>query len=422
MPRIFYGWWIVFACAGIIFIAAGSFFYGFGAIFDSLVDEFGWSRASISFAFSMRAEVGGIFAPLVGYMVDRVGPRRLLVSGVAAVGLGFVWISRMNTLWEFYAAVILIALGMGACGGLVAQVAIANWFDRQRGRAMALLTMGAGASGVTVMALAWLISAWGWRAALVILAVVTWGVGIPLAMLVRGRPEDYGLAPDGEPVAATASPIADSPSSPASVVEGMTARQALRTRAFWLLSLAFAASWFGTTAIVVHEIPALTATGFSREAAALVLTLTTVISLVGRLGFGWLADLRDKRLVLAAAFLAQALGILIFAAVHVWWQLVPFLLLYAPGYGGTIPVRPALQAEYFGRRALGSVMGLTFFITSLGTVVGPVFAGWMYDMTDSYRLAFVLIAFISLGAIPLALAIPRPQQQTSGGEPSPARA
>ena len=321
MPKVFYGWWIVFASASIIFIAAGTFFYGFGAIFDSLVDEFGWSHAAISFGFSMRAEVGGIFAPVVGYMVDRLGPRKLLLAGVTTVGLGFLWMSRINTLWEFYGAVIVIALGMAACGGLVGQVAIANWFERKRGRAMAFLTVGAGASGVMVTILAWLISLYGWRSALAILAVVTWAIGIPAAMLVRRRPEDYGLAPDGEPVPAAApvaAPTAADGPPPARVAEGMTVREALRSRTFWFLAIAFAFSWFGTTAIVVHQIPALTATGFSDESAALVVTLTTLVSLSGRLGFGWLADFRDKRLVLAGAFALQTMGMLLFAAVHAW--------------------------------------------------------------------------------------------------------
>jgi len=425
VPHVFYGWWVVFASASIIFIAAGTFFYGFSAIFDSLADEFGWSHAAISFGFSMRAEVGGIFAPVVGYMVDRMGPRKLLFAGVITVGLGYLWISRINTLWEFYGAVIVIALGMAACGGLVGQVAIANWFERKRGRAMAFLTVGAGASGIMVTVLAWLISLYGWRSALVILAVVTWAVGIPAAMLVRRRPEDYGLAPDGEPapaVAPVAAPAAADGPPPPPVAEGMTVREALRSRAFWFLSLAFAFSWFGTTAIVVHQIPALTATGFSAESAALAVTLTILISLSGRLGFGWLADFRDKRLVLAGAFALQTLGMLLFAAVHVWWHLIPFLLLYAPGYGGNISVRPALQAEYFGRRALGSIMGLTFFITSLGNVLGPVFVGWMYDVMDSYRLAFVITAVVSLAAIPLVLSMPRPQARDVRPGLSPAQA
>jgi sugar phosphate permease len=332
MPHVFYGWWVVFGSGAIVFIAAGTFFYGFSAIFDPLVDEFGWSHASVSLGFSMRTEVGGIFAPLVGYMVDRVGPRKLLTAGVMAVGLGFMWMSRIDSLWGFYGAIVVIALGMGSCGGLVGQVAIANWFERKRGRALAILAVGPGASGVMVMILAWLISLFGWRDALAIMAVVIWATGIPLAVLVRRRPEDYGLAPDGEPAPAVArsrSRWDGRPPDPA-VPEGLTLREALRTRAFWFLALAFAATWFGTTAIVVHEIPALTKAGFSREFAALIVTLTVVLSLGGRLGFGWLADVRDKRLVLAPSCFRRWVTE-VFAFVTAWWQLVVFLVLYPAG-------------------------------------------------------------------------------------------
>jgi MFS family permease len=422
MPHIFYGWWVVFGSGAIVFIAAGTFFYGFSAIFDSLVDEFGWSHAAVSLGFSMRTEVGGIFAPLVGYLVDRVGPRKLLMAGVIAVGLGFLWMSRIDSLWSFYGAIIVIALGMGSCGGLVGQVAISNWFERQRGRALAIVAIGPGASGIMVMILAWLMSLYGWRGALAIMAVVIWATGLPLAMLVRRRPEDYGLTLDGEPatMSAPAEPPGQDISAPQAprALEGMTLREALRTRAFWFLALAFAATWFGTTAIVVHEIPALTKAGFSREFAALMVTLTVVLSLGGRLGFGWLADLRDKRLVLAGAFLLQALGILVFAFATAWWQLVIFLALYPAGYGGMIPVRPAFQAQYFGRRALGAIMGFTFFVTTLGSVIGPVFVGGMYDILESYRLAFVITALMSLAAIPLALSIPRLQLRATGLEVS----
>jgi len=418
MPHIFYGWWVVFGSGAIVFVAAGTFFYGFSAIFGPLVDEFGWSHASVSLGFSMRTEVGGLFAPLVGYLVDRMGPRKLLAAGVVAVGLGFLWMSRIDSLWGFYGAIIVIALGMGSCGGLVGHVAISNWFERKRGRALAIVAIGPGASGIMVMILAWLISLYGWRSALAIMAVVIWATGLPLAMLVRRRPEDYGLAPDGDPapvVVAAEGPTADNGHLPAPLApEGMTMREALRTRAFWFLALAFAATWFGTTAIVVHQIEALEHADFSRGLAALMVTLTVVLSLGGRLGFGWLADMRDKRLVLAGAFLLQAIGILVFAFATAWWHLVLFLALYPAGYGGMIPVRPALQAEYFGRRALGLIMGFTFTITSLGTVVGPVFVGWMYDVLESYRLAFMVTALMSLAAIPLVLSMPRPQRLVAG--------
>ncbi|MGH9204849.1 MAG: MFS transporter, partial [Vicinamibacterales bacterium] len=143
----FFGWWVVFACAAIVFFTGGTFFYGFGVLFNPIVNEFGWSRASVSFAFSLRSEVGGLAAPIVGFMVDRVGSRRLLIIGVITVAVGFVMLSRMDSLWTFYASVVVIAIGMSATGGPVGMVAIAHWFKKRRTRAIALMTVGAGTSG-----------------------------------------------------------------------------------------------------------------------------------------------------------------------------------------------------------------------------------------------------------------------------------
>lgn len=422
VPRIFYGWWVVFGSAAIIFLTGGTFFYGFGAIFNPLIDKFGWSRAATSFAFSLRAEVGGIASPIVGALVDRLRPRRVLITGVILVGAGFFWLGHVRSLGEFYASVMVIAIGMSACGGTVGTVAISYWFDRRRSRALALMTTGAGTSGIMVPLITWLVSRFGLEGALTILALMVWGIAIPLALLVRGRPEDYGLSPDGEPPArGRTSAAAPSPRPEELIVlaehglptnvplEGLTARRALATRTFWLLALGVAVAWTGSNAIIVHEIPFLEEQGFPSQAAALVVTATTLISLVGRLGLGFLGDYVDKRLVLAASFVLQALGIFIFANIRAGWMVVPFLLLFAPGWGGSIPVRSALQAEYFGRKALGTIMGLTFAITSLGTIVGPVFAGWMHDTTDSYRLALMILSLVTLSGAPLVLATRRPR-------------
>lgn len=423
VPKIFYGWWVVFGSGAIVFLTGGTFFYGFGAIFNPLIDKFGWSRAATSFAFSLRAEVGGIAAPIVGVLVDRIKPRRILIIGVILVGAGFLWLGHVRSLAEFYASVIVIAIGMSACGGTVGTVAISYWFDRKRSRALALMTAGAGTSGIMVPFVTWLISQFGLENALTILAFMAWGIAIPLALLVRGRPEEYGLLPDGE------DPTHSSPTEmavrsrrtestllvghevlPASTeLDGLTARQALSTHTFWVLALGVAVAWTGSNAIIVHQIPFLEEHGFSREAASWVVTATTLISVVGRLGLGWLGDYVDKRLVLAGCFAMQALGIFIFANISATWMVIPFLLLFAPGWGGSIPVRSALQAEYFGRRSLGTIMGLTFFITSLGTVVGPVFAGWMHDITDSYRTAMFILSLVTLASIPFVLLVRRPQ-------------
>jgi len=402
----FFGWWVVFASAAIVFLTGGTFFYGFGALFNPIVNEFGWSRASVSFAFSLRSEVGGIAAPVVGFMVDRLGARRLMTGGVFIVALGFVLLSRIESLWAFYGAVIVIAIGMSACAGPVGMVAIAHWFRRKRGRALALMTVGAGTSGVMVLILALLISELGWRSSLLIMAGLQLAVCVPLALSVRTRPEEMGLRPDGDP---WDSPEQAANPPPPATLEGFTVAEAVRSPSFWKLSLAMMLTNLGTLAIVVHQIPFLTSqVDVSEGAAAATVTAMTLLSLLGRLGLGQLADVMDKRKVLAISLGITALSLLLFATVREPWQMLYALPVFALGFGGVIPVRPAFQAEYFGMRAFGAIQGLISTIATLGALLGPVFAGWMYDMTESYRIAFVVLSAGSFLAMPLVLSIRSP--------------
>jgi sugar phosphate permease len=404
---VFFGWWIVFASAAIVFLTGGTFFYGFGALFNPIVNEFGWSRASVSFAFSLRSEVGGLAAPVVGFLVDRVGSRRLMVAGVVLVALGFVLLSRVETLWAFYGAVIVIAIGMSATGGPVGMVAIAHWFRRQRGRAIAVMTVGAGTSGVMVLVLAALISATGWRDALVIVALAQLVVCIPLALSIRNRPEDMGLQPDGDIAPATEDGV-----QPAPAAEGMGVWEALRTPTFWKMAVASGLTNLGVMAIVVHQIPFFTeSAGLSEGLAAATVTAMTLLSLMGRLGFGQLADTIDKRHVMAIAYALIALSLVLYATVYSGWQVLYVLPIFAVGFGGSIPVRPAFQAEYFGLRAFGAIQGMAFTIATLGGLLGPVFAGWVYDTTESYRVAFAVLAAGSLLAVPLVLSVGAPAEK-----------
>lgn len=408
----YYGWWVVFASAAIVFLTGGTFFYGFGALFNPIIAEFGWSRAATSFAFSLRTEVGGLAAPVVGFLVDRVGARRLMTAGVSLVAVGFFLLSRIQDLWAFYGAVVVIAIGMSACGGPAAMVAITHWFRRRRGRALAMMTMGAGSSGIMVVVLTWLISVFGWRGALVTMTLVQLAVALPLALSIRNRPEEMGLQVDGDP-----SPTDQAAEeAPEGGREGLTARQALASVSFWRLSLAVALTNLGAMAIIVHQIPFFTSSvGLSEGAAAATVTAMTWTSLLGRFGFGYLADFIDKRLVMSAAFGLLGVAILLFATIHQWWQIILVLPLFSLGWGGAIPVRPAFQAEYFGLRAFGAIQGLVFTIATVGGVVGPVFAGWVYDLTDSYRLAFIILSVGAMLAVPMILGMRRPQFPQEAG-------
>ena len=394
-PRFFYGWWIVFASASIVFLSAGTFFYGFGLLVTPLTLQFGWSRAAISVAFSLRTEVGGVAAPLVGFLVDRVGVRRLVIGGVCIVVLGFVLLSRVQSLWAFYGAVVVIAVGMSATGGASGNVAIAHWFRRRRSRALGLMTLGGGTGGLMAIVFAWLISSFGWRDALLVIAVAQLTVALPLALTLRNRPEDIGQYVDGieptESERAVASASAETGVAPS--LGGLTTKEALRQPSFWKIALGMSLSNFATTAIIVHQVPFLTeSVGMADGAAAASVTAMTAMSLVGRVELGSLADIVPKRLVMAASMLCVAVALLAFASVHEIWQLAYALPLFAVGFGALIPLRASIQAEYFGLKAFGAVQGLVLTVATIGGFVGPVLAGWIYDQSDSYRLAFVILA------------------------------
>jgi MFS family permease len=403
---IFFGWWVVFVSAALIFLTGGTFFYGFSVLFNPIVNEFGWSRAAVSFAFSLRSEVGGIAAPVVGFLVDRVGPRRLMVFGVVAVAVGFILLSRVETLWGFYGSVVVIAIGMSASVGPVGMVAVAHWFRRRRGRALAVMAMGAGSSGVMVVILAGLVSAFGWRDALLIIAVVQLVVCVPLALSVRNRPEDLGLLPDGD---VDDGPHREEVAAPGlAELEGTTVRQALRSSAFWRMALAVGLGNLGAVAIIVHQVPFFTGSvGLSQGTAAASVTAMLMVSVGGRFGFGYMSDLVDKRFVMAAAYALLALAVLLFATVYEPWQILLALPLFGLGWGGVIPTRPSLQAEVFGLRAFGAIQGLVFTVGTIGGLIGPVFAGFMYDQTESYRLSFVILAAFGFLAVPLILTLRR---------------
>lgn len=413
--RLFYGWHVVFSAATILLITGATFFYGFGVFFKPIIDEFGWSNTQVAFATTLRSEVSAFAAPLIGYSVDRFGVRQVLLGGVLFVGLGFIALSQVWDLPTYYAAMCVIAIGTSASGGSAGTVAIARWFVRLRSRALALMTVGAGFGGVTVPIIALLVTAYGWRTALIIMGVFVIITGVPLARMMRERPEDMGLHPDGADRPAhydtSVSEEENARRARERALQGMTVKQALRSRPFWQLTVAMMLVGTANTAVVVYQVPVMQHAGVSTELAALSVTGLTLLSVIGRMGFGWMGDFRDKRMVIGGCFVLQMAGMVLFTLLTggATWLIIPFLLVFSPGFGGPIPLRPALMAEYFGTRSLGSIQGSFMFANTIGGVVGPLLVGYLYDTTASYQLGFwVMTAFCAV-AVPIILLLPRPQ-------------
>ena len=417
-PRIFYGWYIVGASVGLNFYLSIIFFQGFQVFFLPITEEFGWSRAMTSGAFSLRQLESGLLAPAIGFSVDRWGPRKVILLGVVAGGVGMIMMSATSGLWTFYVAFLVISLGAsGASHGVSWAVVVAHWFRRLRGRALGFAFMGPVAGGPFVVAMVLMEEALGWRLTILLLGVGLWLVGIPLAMVARSHPESYGYLPDGDTKGQgqAESPVLREDEG------GLTASQAVRTRVFWFLTLMFAGQFIGLSGLMVHLIPMLEDVGYSSATAASVLGGVFLLSGIGRLGAGILADLVDLRLILAGLVTLQVVAVLLLIGIgpSAYWQLGVFALLFGVGFGGTIPLRPILLIEMFGSRALGAIQGLLHGGAIGAGMVGPVFYGWVFDATGGYTVALFASAAVASAVIPLAVLLKGSYGKAAGVELEP---
>ncbi len=411
---IFYGYWIVAAGFVLSAVNAGLYFYGFGAFFKTITEELGTSRAVLSGAFSLARLEGGLIGPAEGWAVDRFGPRKVLYVGIPLMAAGFVLMSQVTSVLMFY-VVFIFCLSLGSALASVApcSAAVANWFDRKRSRMLGVMLAGVGLGSAVVPGVTLLITYTGWRNALVILGLVTIVVGLPLAAVMRHKPEPYGYYPDNEAPAGDGVergaegalvPIQD---------DGLTAREALRTSAFWFMASAFAVRVGVTGSVALHFIPFLSDMGIGLNVAGLMVTMLGIIGIIGRLGFGWLGDIFPKRYVVAGGLCSLTMGMLALAFATSLWHVVLALLLYAPAYGGLATMMFAMRGEYFGRKSFATIQGFMGSVLVLGTVSGPIYAGWIFDVTKSYRLAFITFAIASALSILLILAARKPVRAIS---------
>jgi len=369
--KVFYGWWVVAASFLIAFYVGGVVFYGFTAIFVPIANEFGWSYTQISLAASLRGLESSLLAPLIGTITDRWGPRRMIFGGGIITALGLFLLSRTTSLGMFYGAFFVISMGMSACAMTVLMTTVANWFRRRIGLATGIAGCGFAFGGLLVPLMVRLIDMYEWRMTVAILAGGMLVIVMPLSLLFRHKPEQYGYLPDGEEKATTAR---DNTSAQLSTVEiSIGARQALKTSTFWRIALAYTCHTIIVGSMFTHIMPYLGSIGVVRSVSTLVATATPLASIGGRLGFGWLGDRANKRKIAAAAWAMTCLGLVSFGCMSMLgtWLLVSFIILFGIGYGGNMTLRTSLTRDLFGRGSFGTVFGLLIGINMLGNIVGP---------------------------------------------------
>lgn len=415
MKNIFHGWRMVGAASGIQFLQAGLLYQAFGAYVAVLTEERGWSKTALAGGSAVQAMEAALLGPLLGWIIDRFGPKWMIRVGVLALGAGFMLLSQIETLAGFYGAIIIIALGSSLCGFFPLNVSVINWFDKQRARALSAVAMGLALGGVMVPLVAWTMQSWGWRNTAMASGLLIILIGFPLATVFRSRPEDYGEVPDGH--AFVDKSQANALVGPRVPPPEFSARQALRTRAFWFLALGHGFALFVVTAVNTHAITHMKeGLGYTVTQASVVITAMTLFQIAG-VALGWyIGDRFIKRFVAAGCMVGHCIGLLMLTFATGPVMLGLFAIIHGTAWGLRGPFMQAIRADYFGRAAIGKIMGFSSLIIVIGQVGGPVLAGLMTDMTGNYQMGFTLLATIAgLGTL-LFLFAPPPQLPVTGSK------
>jgi MFS family permease len=407
---VFYGWYIVGASCLISLYVSGSVYLGFTAAFEPITNEFGWSYTQVSLAASLRGLEVGFLVPVAGMLMDRWGPRRLISGGVALSGLGLILLSRINSLAMFYACFILISAGVSTATTTLLMVVVANWFRKRVGLAMGIAASGVSFGGLLIPLITGIVDTFGWRQAMVIMGLGMWAIPLPLSLLLRHKPEKYGWLPDGEDQRSVYDDDHSRPEASNEVHIG--AKEALTTWTFWIIAIAYLCQVLPVSAVNTHIMPYLSSIGIARSTASFIASALPLLTIVGRVGFGWFGDRVDKKGVTALALALTSLGVLIlgYTSAGRAWLIVAFLVVFGIGWGGAVPMLNGLLREYFGRDRLGTIVGFAGSVMMVGVITGAPLAGWVFDQRGDYQLAWFILAGIVGAATVLFYACLRTRQ------------
>ena len=410
---IFYGWWLIGIAAIVMILSIVPFFHTMTAWFVVLERHFGWNRTQLSLAFSLSRVEGGILGPLEGLLIDRLGPRRMVIIGLTILGVGFLMFSRVQELWQFYAAFLTMSLGTGLGTWLPMMTVLNGWFVRRRASSMSLVLVGYRLGVVAfVPLLTWAMDdgQFGWRPVAAAIAMIVILVAFPLSRLVRNRPEDYGQHPDGDEYAPElpASDGLDAP-EPSQQDLDFTWREAIRTRAFWLMSFGHGCCSAVIVSVMVHLGPMLTDRGFSLQTVGWVVSAYTAIGIISTLVGGHIGDRVSIRHAIFGFAILQSAAVIVLTMAHSIQMVLLFALLMGAGEGrGSLTT--AIRGVYFGRRAFASIMGMSMVPMNVLLFAAPLFAGYMFDTTGSYSIPFTTIAIVSAAGASLFLLLGEPAQ------------
>jgi len=410
--QIFFGWYIVAASIAANTIFSAAYFQGFGVLILPIERTFGWDRWVVSAAMSLRQLESGILAPAVGLLLDRFSARKLIFWSAVISSAGFIGLGSINGIVGFFLFFVIISVGAsGVSHGVTWPVIISRWFRRNRGLAIGLAVTGPIFGAPIVILNAHIEDAYGWRTVLIGYGIlVLCGVTL-LSMIVRDRPEPYGLRPDGDPPEESASTKNPTDPSPRRPDIGLTLHEVLRTREFWLFTIYLTGTFTVNSAFQVHMIPYFQQdVGHTAAWAAVIVSMVFIISGIGRIGGGYILDKMDYRVVLAAVAAMMALSLLYLQLVNANTvpATLPFALMFGVSFGCLVPMRGTVGSIMFGTRAIGGILGLLQGGPVAAGVVGPLIMGIIFDLNGNYSAGIWGLIVISALLVPLSLAMSSP--------------
>jgi cyanate permease len=417
--KIYFGWWIVAAVSTLCAVVQGFTSSALTVIFKPLASELGFTRAVTSGAASVATLQGGLEAPLSGWLVDKFGPKWVMFAGITFIGTGLFLMNYIHSVWQYYLVWgVLIASGNNLALTIPIDKIITNWFIKKRGIALGIKFASIGVGAIIVVPIiTWITANYGWR-----MTCQTWAIVAFLSLLLiiffirQKRPEHYGLLPDGarSETSEAGTDVVSKGIEYASQVQEteFTLRQAMKTRAFWLILIASGSAGTVQVAVNLHIIPFLTDKGISTTMAGLMLSLLNLSTIPARLFGGIIADRLKKGYLpylLASMYLTQAIAIAAVFLVPGISSIYVFLILFGLGSGAATPVFVLIRGRYFGRKAYGSISGISSMIIAPLGIISPIWTGWVYDATGSYSIAFWAFAAIAIFSVILAILVRPPK-------------
>ena len=403
--RTFFYGWVIVAIGTVMLAMQAGVMYSYGVFFKHLVAEFGWSRAATSGVYSLYMISHGLFAIVMGWLVDRLGPARVMAFCGFITGLGLVLTSQVSALWQLYITYGLI-VGIGISAVFTTSMATtARWFTRHRGLALGIVAGGVGLGTlILVPVVERIINAYGWSVAYFVLGVAAWVVMIPGALFLRRDPEGkQGHFNDVDVSALSAEVSTEEKTENAYLETGITMMKATRYKPLWMLVSVFFLFSFCLQMVMVHLVNYATDIGIASLIAATFISLIGLGSFVGRLIMGTASDRigSNNALLICCAILMITLAFLIFT--RELWMFYLFAIIFGFAYGGEVPQMPALVGHFFGLRAAAALLGIVVFGATLGGALGAWVGGQVFDVTQSYQTAFLIATIASFSAVVIAL-------------------